>query len=158
MHLAKVSGRGSKTHAREPSAVGSANAAIWLWSPLTEDPKYVTFPAAQALVRLQICGHFHLLKYFIHRLLELEDSLPRGQIHSSASRQEGSKSVLGREFFFLSFVKFPKSRDVWSSLFHIQYLNKALNIILTCWSFLESDWHPLSHQLCVSLYRVWEEC
>lgn len=67
MHLAKVSGRGRKSHAREPSAVGSANAPIWLRPSLTDDPKYVAFPAAQSLVRL------HLLKYFIHRLLELEE-------------------------------------------------------------------------------------
>lgn len=74
-------------------------------------------------------GHFHLLKYFIHRLLELEESLPRGSLHSSASRQEGNKSVLGREFFF-SFVKSPKSGDLRSFLFHFQYLNIILNIIL----------------------------
>lgn len=45
-------------------------------------------------------GHFHLLKYFIHRLLELEESLPRGHLHSSASRQEGNKSVLGKSMVF----------------------------------------------------------
>ena len=31
---------------------------------------------------------------------------------------------------FFSFVKSPKSGDLWSFLFHFQYLNIILNIIL----------------------------
>lgn len=45
-------------------------------------------------------GHFHLLKYFIHRLLELEESLPRGHLHSSASRQEAIKVSWEENGFF----------------------------------------------------------
>lgn len=75
-------------------------------------------------------GHFHLLKYFIHRLLEREESLPRGPFIHRLPGRKAIKVSWEENGGFFSFVKFPKSRDIWSFLFHFQYLNIILNIIL----------------------------
>lgn len=152
MHLAKVSMRGMLRPGPESLLLFWFINALHL-APVFPDLRYEAcwcfqLPSSCRTLNLWVSSILLNTRHFIHRILELEESIPHDQTHSSASRQNDNKNVSEREWFS-SFVKFPNYRNLWSFLFNIQDLNV---IIISKFSYHLSEFFPANQMLGVFFF------